>query len=146
MMAQITEELSMTQIKIFGPDAPEKINAADRAAFEGLCKRYRDDAGLQAKYGHVYAFLGANGVDVPSYLMDPPVARPDVEAYLAKLAAANPLNAMTDEEKLKIESYADRWRISADIRNEFRSFESYAAYMRASASGLVKHHGFGTCR
>lgn len=131
----------MTQIKIFGPDAPEKISSADRKAFESLNKRYREDAGLQAQYGHLYAFLGANGVDVPSYLMDPPVARPDVDGYITSIKGNTFTNPLTPAEKDRVETYASTWQVHADIRKEFRTFPAYASYMRASERGLVKHYG-----
>ena len=131
----------MAKIKIFGPDAPEEISAADRAAFEGLIKRYREDAGLQAQYGHLSAFLGANGVDVPAHLMDPPAPRPDVDGYIASIKG-NTFNApLTPAEKEKVETYASTWQVHADIRKEFRTFPAYASYMRATDRGLVKHYG-----
>lgn len=130
----------MTQIKIFGPDAPEKISAADRAAFESLCKRFRDDTDLQAKYGRVYAFLGANGVDVPAYMMDPPVARPDVEGYIASIKG-NHFNApLTETEKANVQKYADTWQVHADIRKDFRTFAAYASYMKFKDRGQLGRH------
>ena len=121
---------------------PHDMNDPSKTAhLNEILARYKTDASLQREYPTVYAWFAANGYDVPKDLLDPPAERPDVEGYLAKLSAANPSNAITDAEKLKIKSYADRWQISADIRDEFRSFESYAAYMRAKASGLVKHYG-----
>ena len=130
----------MTQIKIFGPDAPEKISAADRTAFEGLTKRYRDDAGLQAKYGTVYAFLGANGVDVPAHLMDPPAARPDVDGYISSIKGNHFSAALTEAEKAQVQKYADTWQVHAEIRNEFRSFAAYASYMNFKERGQLGRH------
>ena len=123
---------------------PHDMNDPSRTAhLNEILARYKADASLQRDYPTVYAWFAANGYDVPTCLLDPPAESPDVEGYLAKLSAANPAYDITDAEKLKIKSYADKWQVHADIRNEFRSFESYAAYMRAKASGLVKHYGRG---
>ena len=40
-----------------------------------------------------------------------------------------------------IEGYAATWNRSADIRAEFRSFENFAAYMKAKTAGRVRIFG-----
>ena len=128
------------QIKYFGPD-PKDLTVEDMKATGALIREYNSDAALQQKHGTVYAYLGANGVDVPAHLMDPPAARPNVEGYIASIKGNHFNAALTEAEKEKVETYASTWQVHADIRKEFRTFPAYASYMRATDRGLVKHYG-----
>lgn len=61
---------------------------------------------------------------------------PDVSGYLARLEGK-----LAPGENLAISGYADTWRDSPEIRAEFRTFEVYAAYMRARARGHGRTQG-----
>lgn len=100
------------------------------------------DPKIRAEFGSITTYSAwrvhqhskATGISVSQIRAE----TPNVEAYVKKLESRNTGGGSIDRNA--INGYAETWRASADIRAEFSTFEIFAAYMRAKASGVLKHY------
>jgi len=115
---------------------------------EQIVQAWISDPAIRAEFLTLGAYQGwrthaeAKAAGVPVSQLT--AQQPDVSGYLVQLEKKN--GQVTGAEKSAIGGFAATWSASANIRAEFKTFECYAAYMRAKASGLIKRGGQGNGR
>ena len=118
------------------PATPSRAMSFDETARS----EWDNDPRIRAEFGsittysawRVHAHSKATGISVSQIRAE----TPNVEAYVKKLESRNTGGGSIDRNA--INGYSETWRASADIRAEFSTFEIFAAYMRAKASGVVR--------
>lgn len=123
------------------PAASARQPAPKAVSFhEQVIADWKANAAIRAEFGSLAAYAGWREHDhrqktgaTADQLRS---QHPDVTAYITHLEKAG--RHVSPAEKLAINGYAETWRASAEIRAEFGTFGTFAAYMRAKASGHLR--------
>lgn len=119
---------------------PRPAPVAEQSLPEQIIQAWKTDPTVRAEFGSLSTYAAwrkhdaakAAGVSIAQIKAQ----SPDVSGYLAKHS-----DNLAPGERLAIEGYGATWRDSKDIRQEFGTFEVFAAYMRAKARGNGRSFG-----
>lgn len=120
-----------------GTAAQRPAPVAELSVAEQIIQTWKTDANIRAEFGSLSTYAAwrkqdaakAAGISIAQINAQ----SPDVSGYLAKHGGN-----LASGERLAIEGYGAAWRASKDIRQEFGTFEVFAAFMRAKARGQAR--------
>lgn len=146
MLAAIAEAAGLNEPEIpqshapafrAAPIQPPPTPAPELSLPEQIVQTWKTDPAIRAEFRSLSIYAAWRTRDAAK-TAGIPVAQihaqhPDVSGYLAKRG-----KDLGPGESAAIDGYAATWRTSSDIRAEFRTFEVFAAYIRAKARGQAQ--------